>query len=618
MTQALSARWRLSILLAMLAVGAAILLLQPLLHGPGPGATLIEEAQFVADESPDPPPEAAPWVPRSLPDHWRKPGGGIDAGWYRASFTVDEKPVSPWGAFIPRASTSYELYVNGTLVGVGSGKTWSVSVPQLELIAPQLLQAGTNILHLRLSVSPDRRGGLTAITLGPQAEVEQLYNREHFARFTLTRSLNTTFIVVGFLVFTLWLVRPSETIYAWFSGLALVWSLRNIQYAMPADTAIFALVERMLLGSLVVIVLLLWAFMRRFTGVPHNRTEAGLFAVGGLVLVVLASISQPAVHAARLPVGLGCAAVAVWTIAMLVRFGFHPQQRQRLGVWVMVAALALSLALSLTDLAIGAQLLPFGPASRTAYSGPLILMAMVFALADNYFNTYDQLRALSAELEQRVQERTAELERTHARVLALERAATLAGERERLMRDMHDGIGSQLIATLDAVERGGLPPEETGALLRGCIDDLRLMIDSLDPQEDSLPNALANLRWRLQPRLQAAGVQVDWQVDEAVTVATPGHVLQVLRVVQEALTNVLKHARASRLRLSVAAAAGGGLQVEVADDGTGLAGPQAAGRGLRNMRARATQLGAQLRIDSAAGQGTRVVLTLEPAGVGAA
>ncbi|HWI78064.1 MAG TPA: ATP-binding protein [Ramlibacter sp.] len=82
--------------------------------------------------------------------------------------------------------------------------------------------------------------------------------------------------------------------------------------------------------------------------------------------------------------------------------------------------------------------------------------------------------------------------------------------------------------------------------------------------------------------------------------------LQLLRIAQEALTNVLKHARASRVQVRVRQA-DGILQLEVEDDGGGPTTASPAGRGIRNMTARAQQLGGALAV-SAGPAGTRVAL----------
>jgi signal transduction histidine kinase len=326
---------------------------------------------------------------------------------------------------------------------------------------------------------------------------------------------------------------------------------------------------------------------------------------------VFALLDAQVVRALRLPWYFLCALFGAWSIVLLVRYLRQPRARVQAGPWAILGGTTVTLLLGLTDLAVSAGWLPFGPAARMSYGAPLLLCSLVYAMAEVYFRTFEQARAQAAELERRVQERTAELERTHERLLALERVATVAAERERLMRDMHDGIGSQLITTLQTVERGGCGPEEVGELLRACMDDLRLMIDSLEPDEASLQMALANLAYRLEPRLRAAGVALKWDVEDCAPLPASGATLQVLRIVQEAVSNVLKHAGASMLRLATRREEGA-LVLQIADDGRGFAQCGAVGtahRGLRNMRLRAQQLQAALDIESGVG-GTRLTLRM--------
>jgi signal transduction histidine kinase len=218
---------------------------------------------------------------------------------------------------------------------------------------------------------------------------------------------------------------------------------------------------------------------------------------------------------------------------------------------------------------------------------------------------------LNAELEARVQQKQAELERQFDTLQRLSREAAVADERQRIMADMHDGIGAQLISTLSLVEGDGASSAQVAAALRECIDDLRLAIDSLEPVDNELLPVLGNLRYRLEPRLKAQGIALDWQVADVPKLAclTPRNVLQVLRILQEALSNVLKHAQASRVRIATAVAAGR-VTIDVGDNGRGFAGSEAlAGRGLTNMRQRAQTIGGELQLRSS-GRGTTVSLHL--------
>jgi signal transduction histidine kinase len=128
---------------------------------------------------------------------------------------------------------------------------------------------------------------------------------------------------------------------------------------------------------------------------------------------------------------------------------------------------------------------------------------------------------------------------------------------------------------------------------------------------DDLLILLATLRFRLEGRLQAAGIALLWDVQSVPSLAwlNPALSLHILRSVQEILTNVLKHARARTIRLT-ATHDEEFVTIEVQDDGIGFDVAQAGpGRGLSHLRQRAATLGARLEIDSRAGA-TRVRLRL--------
>src|SRR5262249_40218794 len=170
------------------------------------------------------------------------------------------------------------------------------------------------------------------------------------------------------------------------------------------------------------------------------------------------------------------------------------------------------------------------------------------------------------------------------RLREVEREQALLIERQRLMRDMHDGLGSTLMSSLVLAEQGKLQQDAVATLLRECVDDLRLVIDSLEPIEHDLVTLLASLRHRLGRRLEAAGLTMRWEVDDLPPLPwlNPPDALQVLRIVQEVLTNVLKHAEARTVRISTGRN-GDHVQVQIEDDGHGFeAASPNGGRGLRH------------------------------------
>ncbi|XBS71231.1 ATP-binding protein [Acerihabitans sp. KWT182] len=197
-----------------------------------------------------------------------------------------------------------------------------------------------------------------------------------------------------------------------------------------------------------------------------------------------------------------------------------------------------------------------------------------------------------------------------------EQRAAIIAERMRILQDMHDGMGAQLITALRLARRDDTDREELARHIEESLQDLRLIIDSLDMTEHDLLPLLGNLRFRLEPRLQALGIRLNWDVSPIppLTYLTPESALSVLRIVQEAVNNALQHAQPSLITISVRPH-DQAVVIRVADNGHGVI-PLArrpGSRGLNGMQTRADKLGVSLWIRGG-DKGTEVTLRLPLSG----
>jgi signal transduction histidine kinase len=205
-------------------------------------------------------------------------------------------------------------------------------------------------------------------------------------------------------------------------------------------------------------------------------------------------------------------------------------------------------------------------------------------------------------------------ERETAERLRVEREHLLAHERERITREMHDGLGGQLVSVLSMVQRGNASANEVAEAIRRALDDMRIVIDSLEAKETGFTELLGKLRARLEPLLRRNGLRFEWRVEDipALDSFEPEQSLHALRIIQEAVSNAIQHARASVVGISIAPSGtcNDMIEIEIRDDGVGLTfGDRPNGRGVHNMKVRADALGADLRIE-AADPGRRVVLLI--------
>jgi two-component system sensor histidine kinase UhpB len=196
------------------------------------------------------------------------------------------------------------------------------------------------------------------------------------------------------------------------------------------------------------------------------------------------------------------------------------------------------------------------------------------------------------------------------------RRALLAqeGERKRIAQELHDEIGQSLTAVLMALARAAerVPPDVREELLgareaaRASLEDVRRVAQRLRPEtldDLGLASAAATLCRRFA---ESTAVAVERRIDANLPRLPPEHELVLYRVAQESLTNVARHAGATRVTVGLGHGPAGAW-LSVADDGRGMDGAVAGG-GIHGMRERALLVGAELSIARSAAGGVEVRL----------
>ena len=206
----------------------------------------------------------------------------------------------------------------------------------------------------------------------------------------------------------------------------------------------------------------------------------------------------------------------------------------------------------------------------------------------------------------------AESDRIRNELQAQQIEQSLLKERERLLRDMHDGFGSQLASVRMMAEKGRIRPEQFPELLREITADLHVVVDTLGQHHITLEEALVDMHHRLERRFVGSGHQLHWKAHVAdLPPLAPHKILQALRLVQEALNNAFKHSRAEHVWFSAQFDAENDvLTVSVRDDGQGMSEPISRGRGLSNMQHRAREMGGEFQLVTHR-PGVEVLLRLE-------
>jgi len=579
---------------------------------------VFDSAQFLRTDEPRPPGPGAAWRTVHLPHVWRTTDpGAAGLGWYRIEFTLASAPNGTQAIEVDHyRSTWVEYYVNGALIGgsretIGKGGL-GFGAPIFLTIPPSLLHAGVNVLMAHMSTRPPSFNiqGLGRVSFGDALPVREQHAKAQELGFYAWRSFYAMALAAGVIAFFAWLARPSDRILLWYSMACLSWVLAgavwnvirfldlpklNIallqvrQYGLAVPSAIISLriagIRRIWFERL------LWCFL---------ATEVGLGVVPVFGPLLTETLVMDGINAALLLAGA----------AIIVRAGRRPLR------WPDAVAAASLLAMGGLILFQPARFFGWvdieSPILRP-YHVPVLIFAIGAAIFDRHVRAIWRMEQSNVELERRVGEKAREIEAFHAEREERSREEALVRDRQRILADMHDGLGASLVGLLRYAQSGAAQVRGLEMRVTEALQELRIAVDALEPAEGDLGTVLGKLRHRIEPLVEAAGARLAWNAEELppVPALDSAAVFGIQRVVLQAVSNAIQHAGAREICIETRAEGTDAIAVTVRDDGKGFDPLQPSkGLGLANMRTRAGALGGTLDIAPAPGGGTRVTLRI--------
>ncbi|MGB4117106.1 MAG: ATP-binding protein [Polaromonas sp.] len=462
--------------------------------------------------------------------------------------------------------------------------------PRWQLLAANDLQAGNNLLELDIRAEPASNAGLASITLGDETASLAAHESESNKRRGLALVSGTLSALISFLSMAIW------------------WKSREKSF---------------LIVSLAQTCFALWQidFFIDYPPVPtwvFNATRSALYVyfAGLMCWVSVLLVKQPALWLDRmirlylwtaLPAVVAGAALGdyrvfelFWTPASVLlvaasaaRFTYVTWRKSDGTVRINGLLTAIMVSFGLYDFIL--TLLPsgFGKQHLVYYMFFLSNFAVGMMLVRRYWGMQNRILKLRYEKD-------------------LEVAQAALIERQRMMQDIHDSVGSQLVALLGLVNSDA-PRTQIQAHTSDALDELRMAVDAIDKVDGDLAVVLATMRHRLQPRLDAAHLHLRWQVDTLPKFEklTPKDIQHIQRILLEVFSNIIQHAKAKEVVLSARYHADANVcQICISDDGIGVNAGATSGRGLSNMQSRAEMLGATLSVTPNQPIGTLVRLDI--------
>ncbi len=188
--------------------------------------------------------------------------------------------------------------------------------------------------------------------------------------------------------------------------------------------------------------------------------------------------------------------------------------------------------------------------------------------------------------------------------------------RRRIARNLHEGVGSQIVSIISSLDLSDAQQRAVASALEHCLLDVKFLVHDIEDVHENVLDGLGHLRHRVQHLLDGQGIALMWEVDSEGPLAklSGERSRQTLHVAQEALANVMRHSRATRVTVRCRVPQPGStIVLEIHDDGAGFEVPQPgqpSGKGLSGMRHRAGSLGGSLDVLSEPGCGTLVRMTM--------
>ncbi|MEO7127848.1 MAG: histidine kinase, partial [Rhodoferax sp.] len=148
----------------------------------------------------------------TLPYNWdRLHRGQPGSATFDIPFSLDERPTEPYEVYFVRLGNAYELFLNGTMLErngnlrVFDGADYG-QVPRIMTLPPQLLKKD-NLLRIRIRADAGRRGGVPSLVVGPDYEIDALYNTEYRWRVTSSEVVVILSLLVGGMALALWFTQ---------------------------------------------------------------------------------------------------------------------------------------------------------------------------------------------------------------------------------------------------------------------------------------------------------------------------------------------------------------------------------------------------------------------------
>ena len=563
-------------------------------------------------------PDATGWQDVTLPDDARKNLSlNEDAIWYRIDWQrkcANERDY-PVAIAVQSMVMAGEIFVNDEPLWRDDrliepmSRSWNM--PRFWRLPESLLKEGVNTLRFRVVSTEGQALGLGPVHIGEPQQVQQTFEMLTWRNRTLFTVNLIVSAVLGLFFLALWIPHRSQTAYGWYALSALCWIIfvTSVLATSPWPFTTTAMAAKFFLAALVLSIATFCMFTWRLANQYWPRLERFLWCIVALLLAALLLTPVDYMHGVHLLVAAVITLIFTANCLQMPVLAWRTRNREHILLAICLMALLFT---SVHDFLLITKLIgtaiPMMP-----YANIAVTLCFAAIMGQRHASNVKRIEQFNAELKTTVSAAQEELATTLDREYRLELSHTRLQDRLQLAHDLHDGLGGSLLHMMASVEQSPreLQRERVLSMFKLLRDDLRQTIDSSSSEGIEAPATprewIAPLRHRFTSLFDHFDIRGDWQVpDQWLTRPNALQCLVLTRLVEEGMTNVVRHSHAGHVALRLIQDSSNELRMEIEDDGVGfdVAAVRQSGLsvGMRSMATRIARVSGTLDVESRPGK----------------
>jgi len=465
------------------------------------------------------------------------------------------------------------------------------------------------------------------LSIGPLDIVHTVHGKYMFISNTLAQASSIFCWIVGLFMLSLWFTTRSGSLFAYSGGATILWAtLFTLALTPELDLAYWQLWRYLLYISTGGLVLLMSLFLIEYAEVRLSRHVRRLMVLSTLGIPTLFLIWGTQIEY-WLDIYWTGLVIFLYVISILILLSRKYRNMDAI-TWVLLGYSLIATLCAYHDygvqagplienhaalLALGVPSLLLEPIFLTHFTLPVLLIIVGAILLRVHSSNVLAIENANETLEVELIKREQELERVHAEQRIIIAVNATAEERNRILQDIHDGLGSRLVNLLLQARTGQIAIKNLPIDLQACLEDLRLIVSGQFLGDVSFKDALEEFCQRAARNLRGVGVVLTYDIAHFETKdLNPQITIHILRIIQEMIANTIKHAQATACQIQVQNM-GHELKICVQDNGVGFdlaSDTLLMKRGMLGIHKRIKELNAESKFSSDS-TGTRLDLVIK-------